>query len=99
MFNIESAILIGAVEEVVKEAMFTKKRVFNRIKISIKNDVNPNIKVPKDIYITVVAEPKVFGSSIYLGEDILVKDSDYFTTSVIEQSKHLEGLYDEPTIQ
>lgn len=80
------------IEELVSIAADTKKRVFNKIKLKLSH---PDPDMPKCIYITLSAEPSVFGGSIFLGEDILIKREDYFTTSVIEQCKQLEG-YDEP---
>lgn len=99
MFKVDPTLLLEAIAEVINEASFTKKRVFNRVKLTISSEV-ADAKIPKNIFVTFVAEPNIFGESIYLGEDILAPSGeDYFTTSVIEQSKQLEGFYDESPIQ
>lgn len=79
--------IIEALEELVYEAVTNKKRVFNRVRLTIKEEGSTKAKA---VYLTLVAEPQVFDGSMYIGEDILYQTGEYFTTSVIEQSKQIE---------
>jgi len=96
-FNTDTSLLLEAIDEIIYEAAVTKKRVFTKAKLIISSD--SNVKLPTCIYLTLSAEPPIFGSSIYIGDDLLVDKTDMFTTSVIEQSKQLEGLNEQGTIQ
>lgn len=97
-FHQDPSDILDAILEIAYESIVTKKRVFNKIKMALQIEGENK---EHTIFITIASEPPAFGGSIYLGEDILIREEDRFTTSVIEQIKQIEAYNerDEGAIQ